>query len=137
MGVKARSVPRVWRERRIKYRLIGGKCPSCGKSFYPYRANCPYCGSRGSKEVELPRYGRVITYTVIRAPPSEFARYAPYPIALVELRDGTKVIAQLTDVKIEDIKTGMEVEAVFRKYREQGEDGIIEYGIKFRPLLKS
>ncbi|RLE83588.1 MAG: transcriptional regulator [Thermoprotei archaeon] len=137
MSVKVRSVPRVWREIKIKYRLIGGKCPNCGKSFYPYRDNCPYCGFKGAKEVELPREGKVITYTVIRAPPADFTQYAPYPIALVELKDGTRVIAQLTDVNIEDIRTGMSVEAVFRKYREQGEDGIIEYGIKFRPLLKS
>lgn len=137
MGLTARSVPRVWRERRIKYGLIGGKCPDCNRTFYPYRKNCPYCGSDNAHEVELPRKGKVISYTIIRSPPSDFSHYAPYPVALVELDDGTRVIAQLTDVNLNDIRVGMEVEAVFRKYREQGEDGIIEYGIKFRPILQA
>ncbi len=131
--VFARSVPRVWRERGIKYRLIGGRCNSCGKVFYPYRRFCPRCGSEDIRKVELPRQGRVLYFTVIRTPPLGFEKYAPYVVAIVELADGARVIAQLTDVDLSAVKEGIEVEAVFRKYREQGEDGIIEYGIKFRP----
>ena len=55
-------------------------------------------------------------------------------MGLIELDDGTRIIAQVTDTDVNDIKDGIRLEAVFRRYREQGKDGIIEYGIKFRPL---
>jgi len=85
-------------------------------------------------EEKLPETGRVLSYTVIRYAPRGFERQVPYVVALIELDNGTKLISQLTDVKPEDVKCGMRVEAVFRKLREQGPSGIIEYGIKFRPL---
>lgn len=51
----------------------------------------------------------------------------------MELDEGAKVTAQIVDCKPEDIKIGDEVEMVFRKIREEGEDGVITYGFKFRP----
>jgi uncharacterized OB-fold protein len=46
------------------------------------------------------------------------------------------VTAQLTDVAPNDVKIGLRVEMVTRKLREDGEEGQIIYGYKFRPLLK-
>ncbi|MEZ0346014.1 MAG: Zn-ribbon domain-containing OB-fold protein [Infirmifilum sp.] len=130
-----RSVPRVWREKQIKYRLIGGVCKDCGKTFYPYRRNCPVCGSSNVELKKLPETGVVETFSVVRTPPTGFENQAPYVVALVRLDDGTLVPAQITDVNPEEVKEGMRVEAVFRRYREQGVKGIIEYGIKFRPVV--
>ncbi|HDJ89811.1 MAG TPA: Zn-ribbon domain-containing OB-fold protein [Thermoprotei archaeon] len=130
------SIPRVWRERKYKYRLIGSKCKRCGKIFYPPRKVCLKCGSRELEEVFLARRGKVLSYTVIRSPPTSFIPYKPYIVALIQLDDGTKIFSQLTDVEPEEVKTGMKVEAVFRKYKEQSESGIIEYGIKFIPVIE-
>jgi uncharacterized OB-fold protein len=129
-----RSVPRAWRERKIKYQLLGGKCKDCGKSFYPYRQICPACGSTNVELVKLPEKGIIEYFTIVRTPPTEFKEYAPYVLAIVKLEDGTRVLAQITDVEPNEVYEGMEVEAVLRKYREQGSNGIIEYGIKFRPV---
>lgn len=133
--VWAESVPRAWRERVRKYRLLGGRCKSCGSIVYPYRQACPYCGQENLEPLELPKRGKVITYTVIRNPPKGFEGQEPYVIAVVELEGGARVLTQLTDVKPEEVKVGMEVEMVFRKYREQSSSGIIEYGAKFRPAI--
>ncbi|AKG38859.1 MAG: Zn-ribbon domain-containing OB-fold protein [Infirmifilum sp.] len=130
-----RSVPRAWRERQNKYRLIGGTCKDCGKTFYPYRGICPVCGSSNVEAKKLPETGTIETFSVVRTPPTEFTGQAPYVVALVRLDDGTLVPAQITDVEPEEVQVGMRVEAVFRRYREQGEKGIIEYGIKFRPVV--
>ena len=134
MGVPAPSVPRVWRERIPKYRLTGSKCGKCGKTSYPPRKICPYCGSREVEVVPLPRRGKVLSFTVVRVPPRDYVKYSPFIVALIELDDGTRILSQLTDIDCEEVKSGMIVEAVFRRYREQGEDGIIEYGIKFKPI---
>ena len=56
-------------------------------------------------------------------------------VGIVELEEGVKVIAQLTDIFPEEVYEGMPVEMVFRKIREAGADGIIEYGFKFRPRM--
>jgi len=132
-----RSVPRVWRERVTKYRLIGGVCKDCGKTFYPYRPSCPVCGSDNVEPRKLPETGVVETFSIVRSPPTEFVGQAPYVVALVMLDDGTLVPAQITDVEPDEVHEGMRVEAVLRRYREQGEKGIIEYGIKFRPVISN
>ncbi len=56
-------------------------------------------------------------------------------VALVKLDEGPMVTAQLTDVNAGDVKIGMRVEMVTRKLREEGDEGQIIYGYKFRPPL--
>ena len=129
------QVSRYWRHFKEKYRLIGGKCEN-GHLMFPKREVCPVCGSRNIEEYEFSGKGKVLSWTVVRNPPSGFEYYRPYPIALVQLEEGPVVLAQLTDVDPEEIDFGMEVEMVTRKVREFGEDGIILYGYKFRPPLK-
>jgi len=130
------SVPRAWREAEYRQRLVGSRCAKCSLVRYPPRIICPKCGSREHEEFQLPRVGRVLTYTVIRKGPVEFSGQEPYIVAMVELGENMRILSQLTDVSPEDVKTGMEVEAVLRKYREDSDDGVILYGIKFRPRLR-
>lgn len=51
----------------------------------------------------------------------------------MELEDGTRLVAQITDVNIDELKIDMDLEQVFRKISEDGDSGIIQYGVKFRP----
>ncbi len=129
------QVSRHWRHFKEKYRLIGGRCKN-GHVFFPKRSVCPVCGSREIEDVELSGRGKVISWTIVRNPPSGFEYYKPYALALVQLEEGPVVLAQLTDVNFDEITFGMEVEMVTRKIREFEEDGIILYAYKFRPLLK-
>ncbi|WP_048151729.1 Zn-ribbon domain-containing OB-fold protein [Palaeococcus ferrophilus] len=132
---KPMQVARYWRHFREKYRLIGGKCEN-GHLMFPKREVCPVCGSREIEDYEFSGKGKVLTWTIVRNPPSGFEYYRPYPIALVQLEEGPVVLAQLTDVDPEEIDFGMEVEMVTRKVMEFNEDGIILYGYKFRPPVK-
>nr|CRL09135.1 conserved protein associated with acetyl-CoA C-acyltransferase [unidentified prokaryotic organism] len=104
--------------------------------MFPKRDVCPVCGSRNVEEYEFSGKGKVLSWTIVRNPPSGFEYYKPYPLALVELEEGPVVLAQLTDVDFDEIDFGMEVEMVTRKIREFDEDGIILYAYKFRPVLK-
>ena len=130
------SVPRYWREIKYRYRLIGGMCAACGAAFFPRRAVCPRCGSRDLQEQKLRERGSVVSWTVIRNPPTGYEKYAPYVVALIELDDGVRVLSQVVDVEAEEMETGMRVEATFRRIREDGSSGIIEYGYKFRPAIE-
>lgn len=130
------SVPRYWREIKHRYRLVGERCVSCGAAFFPPRAVCPRCGKRELEEYKLSERGQVVSWTVIRNPPREYEKYAPYVVALVGLDDGIRVLSQVVDVEPEEMKTGMRVEATFRRVKENGDSGIIEYGYKFRPIIE-
>ena len=128
-------VPRYWRNLSFKYRLVGWRCNHCGTFHHIKPIVCKRCRSRDFTEVELPKTGRLIAYTVVNSVPKEFNDSSPYLIGLIELDDGTRIISQLTDFKEDELREGARVEAVFRRIRVNGEQGIIEYGYKFRPSI--
>lgn len=93
--------------------------------------------------VELSGKGAIYSWTRMEREhaPAEFVDQAPYYIALVDLVEGPRVTAMLTDLDIflpvdERIKIGQPVEMVTRKLHEDGERGMLVYGYKFRPVLK-
>ncbi|MBW2974255.1 OB-fold domain-containing protein [Candidatus Woesearchaeota archaeon] len=77
------------------------------------------------------RKGKIIEFTKITSAPSNFRLQEPYYVALIELENGEKVTAQVVDC--ENISEGMEVEGILRKLFCEGKQGIIQYGVKFRP----
>ncbi len=79
--------------------------------------------------------GEVYSYSTMYNTPKGFEEQKPYTVALVKLDDGPMITAQLTDVDHDDVHIGMRVEMVTRKIREEGSEGQIIYGYKFRPLL--
>lgn len=79
--------------------------------------------------------GEIYSYTVMYNVPQGFEEQKPYTVALVKLDEGPMVTAQLTDVDHNEVKIGMRVEMVTRKLREDGDEGQIIYGYKFRPVL--
>ena len=66
-------------------------------------------------------------------PGTDFKRYAPYTVALIELENGERATAPLVEVDQSDLSIGMHVTAVLRKVRHTGEEDVIAYGIKFKP----
>ncbi|MEJ2051749.1 MAG: OB-fold domain-containing protein, partial [Calditrichota bacterium] len=60
---------------------------------------------------------------------------APYIVGLVDLEEGVRMTAQLTDIQKEQIKIGMDLEMVIRQIYEDSSRGPILYGYKFRPPL--
>lgn len=123
---------RYTREIPQRYRLEAGKCSSCGRIYYPPRRVCP-CGGREFETVTLSDTGKVVTYTIIRVGPSDFAEEVPYALGIVELDGGVRLMVQLVDVPLENIETGMPVRLEFRKIYQEGEAGIICYGHKAVP----
>lgn len=131
------ELARHWRLRQQRYRLQGERCPHCGAFLFPPRDICPVCLEEARTEVALSGKGRVVAFTTVTQAPAGFEEQAPYVVALVELDEGPRVTAQLTDLGTEKPYIGMPVEMVTRKLRtEEGEQGIIIYGYKFRPRLR-
>ncbi len=101
--------------------LAGGKlrikrCADCGRAhFYP-RPFCPHCWSERVAWEDASGRGTVYTFTVVRRndlPP--FGSRVPYVAAIVDLDEGPRVMTNLVDCPIEDVRIGLPVEAVFRE----------------------
>ncbi len=125
------SVPLAWRRFEARYRLVGNRCANCGTVYFPPKAICPKCRRKGKLEkCQLKGEGKVYSYTIIHAAPSGFEKRVPYCIAIIELDEGPRVMGEVVgDLALLDI--GARVRAVFRKIYEDGEDGIIHYGLKW------
>ena len=114
-----------------RYRFEAARCTGCGKVFFPPRLVCPACRGREFETVTLPREGKVVTFTVVRVPPTGFTEQSPLPIALVELANGVRVMVQIADVADPStLEIGMPVRLEFRRINSDGEAGVIFYGHK-------
>jgi uncharacterized OB-fold protein len=129
------SVPRYWRNEVPRYRLVGEECALCGNKYFPARPVCS-CGATEFKDYSLAKKGEVVTWTIINNAPIGFEKYTPYMVAMIELEDGVRIISQLVDISPEDVSVGLNVEACFRKVKENGKSGILQYGYKFRPNVE-
>jgi uncharacterized OB-fold protein len=89
----------------------------------------------GGATPRLSGRGVVFSFTTMYNVPHGYEDQKPYTVALVKLDEGPMVTAQLTDVDAQAISIGMHVEMVTRKLREEGDEGQIIYGYKFRPVL--
>ena len=130
------SIPRNWRTRQQRYSLRAEVCNECGNTIFPPRDVCPFCAEQKQSWTNLSGRGEVYSYTTMYSAPTAFEEYTPYTVALVKLAEGPLVTAQLTDVDAEEVSIGMPVEMVTRKLSQEGDEGQILYGYKFRPLLQ-
>ncbi len=124
---------RNWREYPHRYRLEASKFKKSGKTYFPKRAVDPETGDASQEIVKLPDTGNIITYTVIRIAPDQWGDQSPYALAIAELTDGTRLMAQVTDCDINEVKIGMEVRIEFRRLQAEGHHGVLSYGYKFVP----
>lgn len=61
-----------WKKTRSHFTLVGMQCGVCERKFFPPRRTCPNCGSRNTlKPIDLPVFGKLVTWTVTRVLPEE------------------------------------------------------------------
>ncbi len=78
--------------------------------------------------------GSLLLWTIIRVPAKSFGQQAPYPVVVVELENGERMVGQLVDWQEKDLQVGTKVVAVLRRLRTEDKEEIISYNIKFKPL---
>jgi 3-keto-5-aminohexanoate cleavage enzyme len=102
---------------RDQKKLMGVKCPVCNKVYIPPRQTCERdMTDLRDKWVEVQKCGEVTNFTVVRYDDKHLPRKAPFVLALVKLDGADTPMAHILDeCKIEDVKIGMRVEAVFAK----------------------
>ncbi|MBI4790088.1 MAG: Zn-ribbon domain-containing OB-fold protein [Chloroflexi bacterium] len=131
------DLARNWRLKDQRYRLEGAVCATCGAKFFPPRGVCAECRSNKLEPFKFSGRGELYSFTTLYQAPLGYEGGLPYAVGMIKLDEGPMIEAQLTDVNPQDLKIGQRVEMVTRKLRELGEEGLIVYGYKFRPVANA
>ena len=95
-------------------KLTAPKCRSCGKIIWPPQIICNGCISDDLEWIEMPKTGKIYTYTV-QVAGLPLGVEPPVVYALVDFPNGVRVYSRLVDVKPEEAKIGLEVELAARE----------------------
>ena len=130
------EIPRHWRLKNQRYKMVGEVCPHCEAKLFPPRDVCPECGGEAKTLYTFSGRGEVYSFTTVFDAPAGYEENAPYMVALIKLEEGPMVTAQLTDLGDQPVDIGTPVEMVTRRLKSDGDErGMVVYGYKFRPRL--
>lgn len=107
-----------WFEGARAHRLLIQHCTSCGTLRHPPLPACATCGSFEWDTIEASGRGTLYSYVVVHYPQVPAFEY-PLPIGLVELEEGTRVVANIGGVEPDAIEVGMALRAEFVDHDDQ------------------
>lgn len=114
--------------------VVGSKCGSCGRVYFPKKTVCVDCWKRGEMDVvPLSRKGKLSLFTI--ATQSILGLDTPYACGYVDLPEGVRLFSLLTDCEPfdEKLRLDMDVEMVIEKMMNN-DFGEEIYTYKFRPV---
>lgn len=95
-----------------EHRLLIQRCAACRTLRHPPQPRCDRCGSYEWDTLEASGRGTVYSFVVNHYPQVPAFEY-PLPIGLIELEEGTRLVAQIVDCAPEAIGVGMPVEVTW------------------------
>jgi len=93
------------------------RCGACGRLRHPPRPMCPACQSLERGFVVASGRGTLHSFTVLHHPAFPPFHY-PLAVALVDLEEGTRLVAGLVEVEPDAVTIGMAVEGEVREVEE-------------------
>jgi uncharacterized OB-fold protein len=106
------SLP-YWNAARER-RLVIRKCLACSQLHFMPRHLCPSCWSDQLEWLEAKGTGSVHSFTVVRrASDPAFASLVPYVVALIDLEEGPRMMANILGADALDVKIGDAVKVTF------------------------
>lgn len=74
------------------------RCAACGQLDPGPRELCPTCFSPRMEQVAVAGRGVLVSWTLVRRPPSRFQADGPYAVAVVDLDCGVRLTGRLAEV---------------------------------------
>lgn len=109
--------------------LLIQKCLACGRFRYFPREHCPTCSDQTYEWVQASGMGTLFSWIIVYPPTlPAFQQKVPYPVILVELEEGVRMISNIVDCDNEELRIGMPLQVIF----EEVIDGVTLP--KFRPV---
>lgn len=99
-----------WWDGIAEGRLLVQKCAGCGELRHPPRPMCQHCRSLEWEGIEASGEGEVYSYVVMHYPKFPGYEY-PFSCALVELAEGTRMVANVVGCDPSKVHIGMKVRA--------------------------
>ncbi len=100
-------------------RLLGQKSPVDGRVYFPSRGSDPrYAVALDGETIELSDKGTLVTYAIVRVPSENIPLELPYISAQIVLDGADTALMHLLNCKLEDVRMGMRVQAVWRPKEE-------------------
>ncbi len=97
-----------------EHRLVVQRCGGCGALRFPPRELCSGCLSTEATWVPVSGRGEVFSYNVMhQVYHPAFAAEVPYAVVVVKLAEGPKMVSNVVDCPVDEIRIGMPVEVVF------------------------
>lgn len=90
-----------------KGKLMGTKCKTCGKCYFPPRADCCVTLDSNMEWFEVTGTGKLVTYSTLRFAPAGFDKDVPYTVAVLDFGD-YKIFGRIDkSIDEKDLKIGM------------------------------
>jgi uncharacterized OB-fold protein len=95
-------------------RLVVQRCDECGALRFPPEPGCYECGSLRSSWVPVSGRATLWSWTLCHPPLLPyFQERAPWPVAVVQLEEGPRMVTNLAGVPVEEYEIGMPLIADF------------------------
>jgi len=117
----------------LEERIIGAKCPSCGRVFVPSKGYCSLCvvPTTEADEIEVPDTGIVTGFTIV-TPVAYYGQTKTEPFVYASVRldgaDSTIGGQDVTGVPQSELRAGMRVKAKWKPREERSVDGMTNRG---------
>ncbi|RJP31499.1 MAG: Zn-ribbon domain-containing OB-fold protein [Actinobacteria bacterium] len=103
-------------------KILGAKCPQCGKVVVPPRKYCGACNKVREEYVELSQEGTLENYTVghITLEKGQVNQAeSPYIVGMIKLGGADNLlVGKVAGVSPQEVKTGMRLKAVWKDQTE-------------------
>ncbi|MYE57028.1 MAG: Zn-ribbon domain-containing OB-fold protein [Acidimicrobiaceae bacterium] len=102
-------------EAAARHKLVLPRCGACGSVFFPPREFCPGCWSRDLSWQPVSGRGTVWTFTEVHVAfyDDTWADDLPYVVAVIELDEGPRLLANVVEPDMDRLAIGDRVEATF------------------------
>lgn len=96
------------------HRLAIQHCEDCGAYIFYPRTTCTTCSSDRLEWTESSGEGFVYSYTISYRPAGTgFKEDVPYVVAVIELKEGPRLLSNIVTDDLESVTIGSEVRVVF------------------------
>ncbi|WP_240506425.1 bifunctional MaoC family dehydratase N-terminal/OB-fold nucleic acid binding domain-containing protein [Thermoactinospora rubra] len=89
------------------------RCLDCGQLRHPPGPLCPSCRSANRGHTVATGEGTVYSYVVHHHPPVP-GRETPYVVAVVELPEGVRIVGNIVNCRIDEVRIGMPVRVTYQ-----------------------
>jgi len=104
-----------WFDGAREGRLLIQRCADCTTLRHPPGPACPVCRSFAWDTLESTGRGTLHTWTVVHRPQDAAFSY-PLAVGLLDLEEGTRLVADIAGIEPDELSIGLPMEVVFTEH---------------------